>query len=147
MMDRPIGRDAIPGELEGPPNPQWLACRRCGSDCGRAGHPHGCPRTPGYTLIAGLALRPCYCGQTIVAAPGWVGACCADTPPVRVPGGCVGCGDDTCRICNPGDQPEAARWLGGGWWHARCLDAQFPAEEAARRQAQRRAPLGVIDAR
>lgn len=147
MMERPIGREALPGELEGPPNPPWLACRRCGGDCTRAGHPHGCSRTPGYTLIAELALRPCYCGQTLVAAPAWVGACCADTPPVGIPGGCVDCGDDRCRICDPDDQPEAAGWLGGGWWHARCLDARFPAEEAVRRQAKRRAPLGVIDAR
>ncbi|MGP4030327.1 hypothetical protein [Actinomadura sp. 3N407] len=144
MTDRPIGRDALPGELEGPPNPPWLACRRCGADCTRAGHPHGCPRTPGYTLIAGLALRPCYCGQTIVAAPAWLATCCVGTPPVRIPGGCVDCGDDHCKVCDPDDEPERGD---GGWRHARCHDARFSAEEAARRRTQRHAPLGVVDAR
>lgn len=139
--ERPIGRSAQPGELEGPPNPPWLACRRCGGDCTREGHPHGCPRTPGYTLIAGLALRPCYCGQSIVAAPAWLAACCVDTPPVRIPGGCAVCGADTCRVCDPDDQPERS---GGGWVHARCGDTAFPAEYAEQRRANRRVPLGVI---
>lgn len=79
-------------------------------------------------------------------ADGAVTCCDLAGNALTVTGLLVGCGDDTCRICDPDDQPEAARWLGGGWWHARCLDAQFPAEEAARRQARRRAPLGVVDA-
>lgn len=142
--ERPVGRSARPGELEGPPNPPWLACRRCGASCTRAGHPHGCPRTPDYTLIEGLALRPCYCGQTIVAAPAWLAACCADTPPVSIPGGCAECGDDRCQVCDPDDAPEMARWMDGAWRHARCLDTRFPAAEAERRRTQRHAPLGVI---
>lgn len=143
-MNRPIGREAAPGDLEGPPHPPWVACRRCGGDCTRAGHPHGCPRTPGYTFIAGLALRPCYCGQAIVAAPEWLASCCASTPPVRIPGGCTVCGDDRCRVCDPDDMPEVTS-LADGWVHARCLDAMFPGDEAARRRNKRHGPLGMID--
>lgn len=143
--ERPIGRDARPGDLQGPYNPPWRACRRCGGDCGREGHPYGCPRTPGYTAVAGMPLRPCYCGQTMVLAPSWLGTCCEDTPPVRVPGGCALCGDDRCRVCDPDDEPE--EWRGppeGDWVHPRCRDEFLGPHDARPRQERRRIPLGVV---
>jgi hypothetical protein len=144
---RPVGRDAPLGDLEGPYDPPWpYRCRRCGCDCGREGHPYGCPRTPDHYLLFNQPLRLCYCGQTVVLAPAWLGPCCEDTPPVRIPGGCGLCGDDRCRVCDPDDEPEAYSGGGGSWVHARCGDERFSRspEYLASRRAKRATPLGVI---
>ncbi|MER6830855.1 hypothetical protein ABT352_33015 [Streptosporangium sp. NPDC000563] len=145
--NRPFGRDATPGDLygSGPDIQEWmLRCRRCGLDCTVEGHPNGCPRTPGDSVeLATAAMRPCYCGQAIVLAPDWLGTCCRDTPPVRMPEPCLLCDDHHCRVCDPNDQPEnfftSEKF---GWAHARCVDQRQP-EYAEVRRAKRHTPLGA----
>jgi hypothetical protein len=121
--ERPVGRYARPGDLEGPPRPPRAACRRCGLLCAWAGHPNGCPRTPGHSMIVNLAIRPCYCGASMVLAPEWLGPCCADTPPVQLPDACIFCGSDLFGVCDPEDEPTHATTgpSTGGWAHPRCV--------------------------
>jgi hypothetical protein len=171
---RPLGRDAEPGDLQGPqrrgewPAGQGPHCRRCGLMCSMEGHPHGCPRTPRDHHYLGMALRPCYCGATLVTTPAIFGPCCENTPPVHVPGGCPWCGSDLCRIGDPEDFPDVDyahygnehpvrypefKGKRGGWTHARCYDEFLigrgvdPAGSyLTGRREKRRAILGVIDA-
>jgi hypothetical protein len=163
---RPRGRRALPGDLDGWALPgEWphgsdVRCRRCHLPCSLAGHPHGCPRTP-CDLPFQDALRPCYCGLTLVVAPETFGPCCENTPPVHVPGGCRCCGSDLCRVNEPDDFPEKnyyvdARFpeMGDAWVHAGCVDSEDLAKaprlthidlvaQVEERRRRRRPPLGV----
>lgn len=145
---RPFGRDAVPGDLGGGYElASWMypyKCRRCHQVCTKEGHPYGCPWTPGdHIALWRAAMRPCYCGETVVLTPAWLAPCCQDTPPVRMPVPCSLCGVSECRVCDPDDQPEGDSSR-GGWSHARCQDEKMPKEHAAARQAKRRTPLGVV---
>jgi hypothetical protein len=103
------------------------------------------------------ALHRCYCGQALVVAPELFGACCENTPPVAVPGGCRWCGSNLCRVNNRDDEADAdanrfveARHpeLGDAWVHARCRDEYLIArgrmDEVERRRAERQVPIGVV---
>jgi hypothetical protein len=161
---RPHGRDAAPGDLGSYQLPGErpyggdIRCRRCNAVSSMEGHPHGCPRTPRAIGEQGLlhALRPCYCGQVMVITPATFGLCCADTPPVAVPGGCRWCGSNLCRVNEADDLPEKDYYIesrypamGDAWVHARCVDdslwRQGRQAAAERRQAARQVPLGVIE--
>jgi len=159
---RPLGRDAAPGDLCGQQLPgEWPAgpvqCRRCYAACGLNGHPHGCPRTPHDIGELLDALRRCYCGAGLVVAPEVFGDCCANTPPVLIPGGCRWCGSNLCQVGDPDEQPEQqydvpARYpeMGDAWLHAHCYDGYLRGrghdEWAAERRRKRAVPLGVVDA-
>jgi hypothetical protein len=160
---RPLGRDAAPGDLCGPqlagewPNGGDIRCRRCYGVSGLEGHPYGCPRTPHDIGEVANALRRCYCGGTLVVAPEIFGDCCANTPPVPIPGGCRWCGSNLCRVGDPDDQPEKQYDvperhpdMGDRWLHARCYDEHLLGrghdEWVAKRRRERAVPLGVINA-
>ena len=168
---RPRGRAAPPGDLSALqdeprdwPHGGDRKCRRCMGACSMEGHPYGCPRPPQGFGSSREPIRLCYCGQTMIAAPGIFGPCCEGTPPVRIPGGCRWCGSDLCRVGDPNDLPEEERYyvearfpdMGSAWVHPRCADEYYlgraapgrQAEAAAdieRRRSRRRLPIGVID--